>query len=81
MPATSQRRPAQLNQLDSLTPRWDDIVRRATLDTRSERETHQLEEDAQTFADDLIAAFRGRNARRPSAAPLHISSDGLSALF
>lgn len=81
MPATSERRPAQLDELDRLTPRWDDIVRRATLATRTERETHQLEEDAQTFADELVAAFRGRHARRPSAAPLHISSDGLSALF
>ncbi|THG40429.1 hypothetical protein [Sphingomonas olei] len=79
MSATSQRRPAQLSELDRLTPRWDDIVRRAALDTRSVRETHQLEEDAQAFADELIAAFRGRNARRPSCAPLCVSPDGLSA--
>ncbi len=81
MPATSQRRPAQLDELDRLTPRWDDIVRRAALATRSMRETHQLEEDAQRFADDLVAAFRGSDARRPSAAPLRISADGRSALF
>jgi hypothetical protein len=81
MPQTAQRRPAQLSELDSLTPRWDDIVRRATLDSRSERETHELEADAQAFADELIAAFRGRNARRPSAAPLLVSADGLSAVW
>lgn len=81
MPATSERRPAQLDELDRLTPRWDDIVRRATLDSRSERETHELEADAQAFADELIAAFRGRHARRPSCAPLCVSPDGLSAIW
>lgn len=79
MKVTSQRRPARLDELDRLTPLWDDIVRRAALATRSEREMHELEEDAQTFADDLVAAFRGRHARRPSAAPLYVSPDGLSA--
>lgn len=81
MSATSQRRPLQLDELDRLTPRWDDIVRRASLATRSMNETHELEADAQAFADELVAAFRGRDARRPSAAPLRVSPDGHSALF
>lgn len=79
MPETVQRRHMPIDQLDRLTPRWDEIVRRASLATRSATELHELESQAQQFADDLIAVFRGRNARRPSAAPLYISPDGQSA--
>jgi hypothetical protein len=81
MPAATQRRAAPIDQLNRLTPRWDDLVRRASLGTRSERELHQLEGDAQAFADELVASFRGPSARRPSAAPLRVSADGHSALF
>lgn len=78
--ATPQPRPQIADLLDRMTPRWDTIVSRARLGTRP-RDLHDVEELAQRFADDLVAAFRGVDARRPSAAPLWISEDGTKAMF
>ena len=78
--ATPQPRPQIADLLDRMTPRWDTIVSRARLGTRP-RDLHDVEEMAQHFADDLVKAVRGADARRPSAAPLAISDDGLSAVW
>ncbi|WP_294302736.1 hypothetical protein [uncultured Sphingomonas sp.] len=62
-------------KLEQLTPLWDDLCRRAGL-TRNSDDLHELETDAQRFADALVVTFRGEPARRSSAPPLLIDKNG-----
>ena len=74
MPA-AQPRASIAETFDRMTPEWDELVRCAGL-MRSPRDLHDVEERAQRFADNLVAAVRGATARRPSAEPLLITEHG-----
>ena len=56
MPA-AQPRASIAETFDRMTPEWDELVRRAGL-MRSEHDLHEVEETAQRFADQLVAAVR-----------------------
>ena len=75
--------PAQPNsnladQLERITPRFDELTQRVRLGVVSPDDYNVLEEQAQGIAHDLLAAFRGRAtcAARP---PLYVSADGTKA--
>ncbi|MEH3098860.1 hypothetical protein [Sphingomonas adhaesiva] len=70
------------DQLNRITPRFDALVHRAGLGPLSASEFHDLEQEAQEIARDLVAPFRGPRAR-PALInpPLRVSQDGLQALF
>jgi hypothetical protein len=78
-----QSRPNLADQLERITPRFDELTQRARLradDGIPPAELHELEEMAQGIARDLVAPFRGAGAR-PVNPPLWISSDGLKAIW
>ncbi|RZL71420.1 MAG: hypothetical protein EOP66_15010, partial [Sphingomonas sp.] len=79
----SGARPAQSNskladQLERITPRFDELTQRARLGIDSADQYNELEELAQGIARDILEPFRGAAARavRP---PLHVSADGTKA--
>ena len=66
------------DQLERITPRFDELTQRVRLGVISLDDYNVLEEHAQGIARDLLAAFRGR-ATRAARAPLYISADGTKA--
>lgn len=78
MSATPQPRLSAADQLDRLTPRWDELVRRARL-ARSPADYNDVEEEAQALASDVVGAFRRRTTS--VASPLRISPCGTKVLF
>lgn len=75
-----QSRPNLADQLERITPRFDELTQRARLaaDRVSAAELHELEEIAQHIARDLVAIFRGPHAR-PINPPAFLSADGTRA--
>lgn len=73
--AKPQPRLSISDQVDRLTPEWDDITARARLGTGSVRDYEALEEMAQAFAGKLVAVFRGRSLLHPAP---RVSADGTS---
>ncbi len=76
-------RPAQSNsnladQLERITPRFDELTQRARLGVDSTDEYNELEELAQGIARDVLAPFRG-TAGRAAHPPLYLSADGTKA--
>lgn len=76
-------RPAQPNsnladQLERITPRFDELTQRARLGIDSTDDYNELEELAQGIARDVLVPFRGTPSRaaRP---PLYLSADGTKA--
>ena len=76
----AQPRPNLADQLERITPRFDELTQRARLgaDRISAAELHELEEMAQGIARDLIVPFRGADAR-PVNPPVYLSADGMRA--
>ena len=76
----AQPRPNLADQLERLTPRFDELTHRARLgaDSIPPAELHDLEEIAQGIARDLVAPFRGAGAR-PVNPPAYLSADGTRA--
>jgi hypothetical protein len=74
---THQPRSNVADQLERLTPRFDQLTYRARLGPLTPPLYHELEAEAQALAADLIAAFRGRPRRFNP--PLVVSEDGNSA--
>lgn len=58
----------------------EDLARAVRRGARSAREVEQLEERAHAIAQAIVAPFRGAKAR-PTATPIYISPDGLSAAW
>lgn len=84
-PRSAAQRPAQphpnlADQLERMTPRFDELTQRARLsaDRIPAAELHELEAIAQRFASDLVAIFRGAGAR-PVNPPAFVSADGTRA--
>lgn len=75
MKAKPQLRLSAADQLDRLTPRFDDLVRRARL-AQTPADYNDCEEAAQALSRDLVFAFRRPGAVNP---PLVVSADGTSA--
>lgn len=78
-------RPAQPNsnladQLERITPRFDELTQRARLGIDSADEYNELEELAQGIARDLLEPFRG-TAGRAARPPLYLSADGTKACW
>ncbi len=76
-------RPAQPNsnladQLERITPRFDELTQRARLGVDSSDVYNELEEMAQGIARDILAPFRG-TVSRPTNPPRFISADGTRA--
>ena len=76
-------RPAQPNsnladQLERITPRFDELTQRARLGIDSADQYNELEELAQGIARDVVAPFRGI-AGRAARPPLYVSADGTKA--
>lgn len=76
-------RPAQPNsnladQLERITPRFDELTQRARLGIDSADQYNELEELAQGIARDLLEPFRG-TAGRAARPPLYVSADGTKA--
>ncbi len=81
----SGARPAQPNsnladQLERITPRFDELTQRARLGVDSPDEYNELEELAQGIARDILEPFRG-SATRAVRPPLHVSADGTKAVW
>ncbi|WP_230630669.1 hypothetical protein [Sphingomonas sp. Leaf37] len=76
----AQPRPNLADQLERITPRFDELTQRARLgaDRIPAAELHELEEMAQHIARDLVALFRGAGAR-PVNPPAWVSADGTRA--
>lgn len=80
-----QRRPVQArsnvpDQLERLSDRFDVLTHRARLGEMTPKLFEELETDAQAIAADLVAIFRGRQAR-PTNPPLYVSADGTKAAW
>lgn len=77
-----QSRPNLADQLERITPRFDELTQRARLaaDRISAAELHELEEMAQHIARDLVTMFRGA-AAQPVNAPAWVSADGKRAAW
>lgn len=75
--AATQPRPNVADQLERLTPRFDELTHRARLATTT-ADFDDLEELAHEFRRDFYAIFRKPT---PRAAPLFITADGHGALF
>jgi hypothetical protein len=76
-----QPRPNLADQLERITPRFDELTQRARLGVDRgipARELHELEDLAQGIARDLVAPFRGAGAR-PVNPPVYVSADGTKA--
>lgn len=78
--APLQLRPDLADQLEALTPRFDRLTQRARLEPRTHHVLHELEEEAQAIARDLVAPFRGPSAR-PCHPPRYVSADGRKAAW
>lgn len=79
----AQSRPNLADQLERITPRFDELTHRARLGEergRTPAELHELEEMAQAIVRDVLAPFRGAGAR-PANPPLHVSADGTRAIW
>lgn len=79
----AQPRSNLADQLERITPRFDELTHRARLGAVggiAAAELHDLEELAQGIARDLVAAFRGAGARLVNP-PLHVSADGTKAAW
>ena len=80
MQTTHQPRPNVADQLERLTPRFDQLTHRARLGPLTPALYHELEAEAQAIAAALVAAFRGACAEpRRINPPLYVSADGRSA--
>lgn len=66
------------DQLERITPRFDELTQRVRLGVLSSDDYNVLEEQAQGIARDLLAAFRG-SATRAARPPLYVSADGTKA--
>jgi hypothetical protein len=66
------------DQLERITPRFDELTQRARLGGYSTDEYNELEELAQGIARDVLEPFRG-TAGRAARPPLYISADGTKA--
>ena len=82
-PRPDALRPAQPNsnladQLERITPRFDELTQRARLGIDSADQYNELEELAQGIARDVLAPFRG-TACRAASPPLYLSADGTKA--
>jgi hypothetical protein len=77
VPTTHQPRPNVADQLERLTPRFDQLTHRARLGPLTPRLYNELEAEAQAIAAEMVAAFRG--PVRPINPPLVVSKDGNSA--
>jgi hypothetical protein len=77
-----QSRPNLADQLERITPRFDELTQRARLraDAITPAELHELEEIAQGIARDIVAPFRGVGAR-PVNPPLWMSADGTQGIW
>lgn len=78
-----QSRPNLADQLERITPRFDELTHRARLGVErgiAPTELHELEELAQGIARDLVSPFRGAGAR-PVNPPAFISADGRQAAW
>lgn len=79
----AQPRSNLADQLERITPRFDELTQRARLGVERgipADELHELEELAQGIARDVLLPFRGRGAR-PVNPPLHVSADGTRAAW
>lgn len=79
----SQSRPNLADQLEHITPRFDELTQRARLGVErgiDAAELHDLEELAQGIARDVVAPFRGVGAK-PVNPPVHVSADGKRAIW
>ncbi len=77
MTAKPQPRLSAADQLDRLTPRFDDLVRQARL-ARTAADYNDAEEAAQALSRDIVFAFRRSSPVNP---PLFVSADGTSAAW
>ncbi|MBE2990878.1 hypothetical protein IFR23_02500 [Sphingomonas sp. CFBP 13603] len=68
------------DQLERITPRFDELTQRARLGVVSSDDYNVLEEMAQGIASDLLTAFRG-GAPRAARPPLYVSADGTKAVW
>ncbi len=66
------------DQLERITPRFDELTQRVRLGVVSSDDYNVLEEQAQGIARDLLAAFRG-SVTRAVRPPLYVSADGTKA--
>lgn len=87
-PRNGAQRPAQprsnlADQLERITPRFDELTHRARLGAErgiATADLHDLEELAQGIARDIVAPFRGAGSR-PVNPPLQVSADGTKAAW
>ena len=77
MQTTHQPRPNVADQLERLTPRFDQLTHRARLGPLTPALYNELETEALALAAELVAAFRGPPRRFNP--PLFVSEDGKSA--
>lgn len=72
--APAQPRPDLADQLEAITPRFDDLTQRARLSARSRSVAtfEELEEAAAAIARDIMIPFRGQ----PTASPIYRSPCG-----
>jgi hypothetical protein len=75
--ATTQPRPNVADQLERLTPRFDELAYRARL-AKTQADVDDIDELVLNFCRDLRAVVR---SPAPKAAPLYVSPDGTGAMF
>ena len=68
------------DQLERITPRFDELTQRARLGVESADDFNQLEELAQGIARDVVAPFRGARPPRGNQ-PLFVSADRTRAAW
>ena len=68
------------DQLERITPRFDELTQRARLGVESADDFNQLEELAQGIARDVVAPFRGARPPRGNP-PLFVSADRTRATW
>ncbi|MES3109643.1 hypothetical protein [Sphingomonas aurantiaca] len=66
------------DQLERITPRFDELTQRVRLGVVSSDDYNVLEEQAQGIARDLLTAFRS-SVTRTARPPLYVSADGTKA--
>ena len=81
--ATRHREAQRRHRADDLERARDDLealIRRVRAGARIQADIHDFDEEAQRIGRAVSVTFRGPGAR-PSAAPLYVSADGLSAAW
>ncbi len=81
--ATRPREEQRRHPADDLERARDDLealIRRVRAGARIQSDIHDFDEEAQRIGRAISTNFRGPRAR-PSAAPLYVSPDGLSAAW